>query len=189
MNWTAIVPLKAAAERKTRLAGTLDGTALAALAERMAAHVIAALGQVPAIGSIRVLSPVPPTMPGAGWEADLGRGRNAELDRVCGTCIGQKLLIVHADLPLLSAEDVVALIAAAEQSGAAIAPDRHDRGTNALALREVAMFGCAFGPDSLLGHRQRLPGAAVVRRAGLALDIDTAEDMAAAGEALPLGRW
>lgn len=189
MSWTAIVPLKAAADRKTRLAGALDGDVHAALTVDMAAHVIATLAVVAAITSIRVLSPVPEALPGTVWERDLGQGLNAELDRVCAAHEGQSLLILHADLPLLRAEDVVALLAAAETAGAAIAPDRHGKGTNALALLRAAPIGFAFGADSYARHLQRLPGAMTVSRDGLAIDIDTADDIAVAGGALPLGRW
>lgn len=189
MNWTAIVPLKAAADRKTRLAGALDGRETAALAEGMADHVIATLAGVPAIGSVRVLSPAPGNTPGTVWEPDHGNGLNAELDRVCAALAGERMLIVHADLPLLFAEDVTALIDAAEAAGAAIATDRHGTGTNALAMREAICVGFAFGPDSLARHLERLPHAAVLRREGLAIDIDTADDIAAAGGALPFGRW
>ncbi len=189
MNWTAIVPLKAAADRKTRLAGALDGTETAALAQGMADHVIATLAGVAAIGSIRVLSPAPGDIPGTVWEPDHGQGLNAELDRVCAALAGEPMLIVHADLPLLGADDVAALIGAAEATGAAIATDRHGMGTNALAMRSASCVGFAFGTDSLARHLERLPHAAVLRREGLAIDIDTADDIAAARGALPLGRW
>ncbi|MDT0509570.1 2-phospho-L-lactate guanylyltransferase [Novosphingobium sp. MMS21-SN21R] len=189
MNWTAIVPLKAAADRKTRLAGALDGTEKAALAEGMADHVIATLADVPAIASIRVLSPESGDIPGTIWEPDHGKGLNAELDRVCAALAGERMVIVHADLPLLTADDINALLGAAEGAGAAIATDRHGMGTNALAMREATGVGFTFGPDSLVRHLERLPHAAVLRRDGLAIDIDTADDIAAARGALPLGRW
>lgn len=189
MNWTAIVPLKAAADRKTRLAGALDGREKAALAEGMADHVIATLAGVAAIASIRVLSPVSGDIPGTVWQPDHGQGLNAELDRVCTALAGLPMLIVHADLPLIGTDDVAALLAAAEATGAAIATDRHGTGTNALAMREATCVGFAFGPDSLARHLERLPSAAVLRREGLAIDIDTADDIAAARSALPLGRW
>lgn len=187
MRWTAIVPLKAAAERKTRLTGALASCARAEIAADMAAHVVATLQRVNA--TIRVLSPTREDLPGTEWEPDQGQGLNAELDRVSRAMAGKRLLIVHADLPLLGADDLAELIAAAERAGAAIAPDRHGTGTNALAMREAVAVGFAFGPDSLARHRQRLPGAVTVLRDGLAIDIDTADDLAAAAGVLPLGRW
>lgn len=189
MNWTAIVPLKAAADRKTRLTGALDSGAQAALAEGMADHVMATLASIPAIASIRVLSPEPSDIPGTVWEPDHGKGLNAELDRVCAALAGERLLVIHADLPLLCAEDITALLMAADAAGVAIATDRHGTGTNALAMRDAVCVGFAFGPGSLALHLQRLPHATVIRREGLAIDIDTADDIAAAQSALPLGRW
>lgn len=189
VTWTAIVPLKAAGDRKTRLAGALDSDAHAALTEDMAEHVIATLTSVVEIGEIRVLSPAPLTLPGTVWEQDDGAGLNAELDRVCQALAGQSVLVIHADLPLVQKEDVAALLAAADVAGAAIAPDRHGTGTNALALRNAGLVGFAFGADSFSRHRDALPGATTVSREGLAIDIDTAEDLAAAGGALPFGRW
>ena len=142
----------------------------------MAAHVLATLataGPVP-----RLLSPV--AWPGTAWLADRGAGLNAELDRILAT-LEKPLLVIHADLPLLAAADVRALIAAAEAHGAAIAPDRASVGTNAIALfaRTPASFGFAFGDASFARHRLILPGAAIVRRRGLALDVDTLDDLAA----------
>lgn len=189
MTWTAIVPLKAAGDRKTRLAGALDGDAHAALTVDMAEHVIATLASVAAIGSIRVLSPAPLALAGTVWEQDHGAGLNAELERVCQALSGQSVLIIHADLPLVQKEDVATLLAAAVEAGAAIAPDRHGTGTNALALLSAGPVGFAFGADSYARHCAALPGAGTVSREGLAIDIDTAEDIAAAGGALPFGRW
>lgn len=177
MNWTAIVPLKSGAERKTRLSERLTAAERLALSDRLAAHVLAALAQAGL--AARVLSPV--AWPGLPWEPDTGAGLNAELDRIRAALGSGPLLAIHADLPLVTAVDIGALIAAAEGQGAAIAPDRADAGTNAIALAGGEPFGFAFGEGSFARHRASLPGAAIVRRAGLALDIDTPADLAASG--------
>ena len=88
--------------------------------------------------------------------------------------------MIHADLPLLSVDDITALIT----DGAAactIAPDRHGTGTNALAIVEPFGFGFAFGPNSFARHCAAAKGKArIVTRLGLELDIDTAADLDAA---------
>ncbi len=114
-------------------------------------------------------------------EPDLGRGLNCELD-VATSRIGGGIVVIHGDLPLVTAADIRALLSASENTGCAIAPDRHGAGTNALALREVpAGFAYAFGVDSFNLHRQRLPAElAIVERPGLACDIDTRADLEAA---------
>ena len=185
--WHAIVPFRARA--KTRLVERLDATARAALAETMAQHVLETLGCSPLIGSIAVLAPLRPAFvpEGTGWISDEGRGLNAEL--AAAFAEARRTLVVHADLPLLSADDIAALIDAASEAGAAIAPDRARTGTNALALIDATALQPAFGPSSFALHRTLLPHAAAVERPGLALDIDTPVDLdhaIAAGILMPV---
>jgi 2-phospho-L-lactate/phosphoenolpyruvate guanylyltransferase len=178
-GWTAIVPIKPAAERKTRLRELLGEAERATLAERMLAHVLTTLCAAPTIADVTVLASELPEGWTGRWILDLGRGLNPELDDACHA-IPRQVVIIHADLPLLSIDDVRALTAAAAR-GVAIAPDRHDIGTNAIALAETATFRFAFGPDSLSRH-VAAAGArgALVRRTGLAFDIDTPDDLAPA---------
>lgn len=178
-GWTAILPLKISEGRKSRLASILSLEERRKLGDHMAAQVVAELRAVSGIGEIIMLSPRPlPNWPVRHVE-DQGRGLNAELDEVALT-IPERLLVIHGDLPLISADDISALLDAAESSGAAIAPDRHGQGTNALALwMRPPAFTFAFGPNSFALHQQRLDDTlAIVRREGLACDIDTADDLA-----------
>jgi 2-phospho-L-lactate/phosphoenolpyruvate guanylyltransferase len=178
-SWTAILPLKLSEDRKSRLASILSLEERRKLGDHMAAQVVAELRAVSGIGEIIMLSPRPlPDWPVL-HVVDQGRGLNAELDEVALT-IPESLLVIHGDLPLTSAPDISALLDAAESSGAAIAPDRHGQGTNALALRDRPPgFAFAFGPNSFALHRQRLGDTlAIVRREGLACDIDTPDDLA-----------
>src|SRR3546814_18344636 len=62
-----------------------------------------------------------------------------------------------------------------------LAPDRHGSGTNAIALMAAAPFEFAFGENSLALHRTTSGRrAAIVRRLGLSLDVDTPDDLDAA---------
>ena len=185
--WHAIVPFRARA--KTRLAERLDATARAALAEAMAEYVLETPGRCPLIGSITMLAPARPAFApdGIGLFVDGARGLNAEL--AAAFVEARRTLVVHADLPLLSADDIAALIDAASEAGAAIAPDHARTGTNALALTDATALQPAFGPSSFALHRTLLPHAAVVERPGLALDIDTPADhdhAIAAGMLMPV---
>jgi 2-phospho-L-lactate guanylyltransferase len=49
MRWTALIPLKGGAKRKSRLAPCLSPAERAALSDRMVRHVCAVLGEVPSI--------------------------------------------------------------------------------------------------------------------------------------------
>ncbi|MGH8328455.1 MAG: 2-phospho-L-lactate guanylyltransferase, partial [Steroidobacteraceae bacterium] len=93
----------------------------------------------------------------------------------------ERLVLVHADLPLLEPEEVTALIEASKASGLAIAPDRHGRGTNALCLTWPPAVRFEFGPDSLAKHLAQAAALglspAVVRLPGLAFDLDDPDDL------------
>lgn len=179
--WTAIVPWKTAGRRKTRLAPALSPPERDRLAQALFDRVISVLQACPAVGRISVLSETRPTRDDLDWLPDRGRGLNAELQ---AAQIAGPRLIIHADLPLVTADDVETLLTAA-RGGGAIAPDRHGTGVNALALDTGVTVRFRFGPDSFARH-QRQAGArlTVVARPGLALDVDTPDDLA---EALRLG--
>jgi 2-phospho-L-lactate guanylyltransferase len=95
------------------------------------------------------------------------------------------VLIVPGDVPLISVDDIRLML---ETAGAArqavIVGASHDgQGTNALLLRPADVIAPAFGPPSVGRHAQLglAAGAHTVVRAGLglALDIDTPDDLAA----------
>lgn len=176
MGWTAIVPLKHGADRKSRLAARLSVAERIALSERMVRHVLAVLAALPDVTDIAVLSPQPvPELP-ARWLEDKGRGLNEELTAARGALGDRGLVVLHADLPLVERDDISALIAAAEAFGAAIAPDRHGTGSNAVALTPGTPFVFAFGPGSFRRHMADAQ-LTVVDRPRLSIDIDTPGDL------------
>lgn len=180
MRWIAIVPVRSFSLGKTRLSCALAEEERARLVKHLFSHVTNILRSVPAIADVVVLSESQPSNWQGSWVADRARGLNFELQAAVADIAKSALLVVHADLPLLSKADVDAFLAAA-QAGCAIAPDRHGTGTNALALKQAADFSFAFGPDSFSKHVAATKGRArVVRRTGLSLDIDTPDDLAAA---------
>jgi len=181
MNWTAVVPLKQGSDRKTRLAGVLSRAERIALTDRMAKRLLSCLDQVPGIERIVLLAPQ--AVEGRAWREDRGRGLNGELQAFRDDHPGEAVLVIHADLPTVSAGDIGALLEAAAAESIAIAPDRHGTGTNALALPAGVPFTFAFGAGSRAAHeRLAATRAAIVERPGLALDIDEPADLDLAGE-------
>jgi 2-phospho-L-lactate/phosphoenolpyruvate guanylyltransferase len=91
------------------------------------------------------------------------------------------LLVLLPDLPLLEADDVRAILAAATRDSAVIAPDRHATGTNALLLAPPDAIMPAFGEGSAARHRLALALADVpvtdLQRPGTHLDLDTPDDL------------
>jgi len=92
------------------------------------------------------------------------------------------LLVVAADLPLASAAGLERVLEAA-QAPVAVVPSHDGGGTNVLAWRDPASFAPSFGPDSAARHLT-VPGAVRVDEPGLALDVDTADDLRLVAERL-----
>ena len=172
-----MIPFKGRAARKTRLAGAFSEEQRDRLSHAMFNRTCAVLAGCDAVGEIAVLSGIRPPA----WDGrlinDAGRGLNAELISLAADLAVQRLLVIHADLPLLEPQDISELLEAAGRASMAIAPDHAGIGTNAIALVEPAGFAFQFGPDSLARHVEAGQGrAAIVNRIGLSLDIDTPED-------------
>jgi len=178
VSWTVIVPAKGAGPRKTRLAGRLDDDERRELADRLLQHVLGILDECAEVSEVVVLSDQRPV----GWHGrlaqDQARGLNPEIQALCNELGGRQIAVIHADLPLLQAGDVHTLLAAAQDSYGAIAPDRHGTGTNAIALQDTTGFEFAFGPGSFAQHcANAAQPLHVVRRRGLSVDIDTPDDL------------
>jgi 2-phospho-L-lactate guanylyltransferase len=176
-SWTAIVPFKSRGNRKTRLSQRLALKERDHLAETLFRHVIDVLISSNQISGIMILSPVQICDSHCRWMVDQGRGLNAELEAARQTLPAHNLIVVHADLPFLTPGDVNALATRAA-GGCAIAPDRHETGTNAIAITAATSFAFAFGAHSFHQHAANAwYKAAIVHRPGLALDIDTQDDL------------
>ncbi|WP_277211255.1 2-phospho-L-lactate guanylyltransferase [Isoptericola croceus] len=95
-----------------------------------------------------------------------------------------RMLVVHADLPRLTVDDVEAVLAA--PTDVVVATDRHDAGTNLLSVpltgHDGGGFSFRFGPGSRAAHEAEASvrglTSAVVRRPGTAADLDTIDDWA-----------
>jgi 2-phospho-L-lactate guanylyltransferase len=177
-----LVPVKSLAEAKGRLAPEVGPLQRRLLAIAMFEDVVAAIQAVPALEAPVVVSPdrevwrradamgcrVVEEPPGAG---DL----NGALAAAAGVGGGSPLLVVAADLPLASAAGLERVLAAAG-APVAVVPSHDGGGTNVLAWRDPASFAPSFGPDSAARHLA-VPGAVRVDEPGLALDVDTFDDL------------
>ncbi len=179
-DWIAVVPWKQGSDNKSRLRDVLDPSARMLLSHHMTGQVIACLSQVREIRAVHLLSPAPVPAWRVNWLPDEGQGLNRELAKARAQFDGAPFVVIHADLPNLTVEDVAALLSASATTGAAFAPDRHGQGTNAIALADARSFDFAFGPGSFARHLAQCADAAVVNRPGLAFDLDTPADLALA---------
>jgi 2-phospho-L-lactate guanylyltransferase len=111
---------------------------------------------------------------------------NSALERATALTMAYQLravLVLPADLPLLTVADLDALLACLNADRVvALAPDRHELGTNAMLISPPGTIGYAFGPASFEQHSRMAHQARarleVVRRPTLALDLDFPEDLA-----------
>ncbi len=191
MTTRIIVPHRGLEHAKTRLSGVLDPAQRADLAEKLLRHV---LEEAVAAGpQVVVISPDPDLRwlveaAGAGLTVQHGMGLNAGLAQAREEAIrdGIEVLgVLHGDLPALIAPDVTALLDGARGEGqlVSLAPDTAGTGTNGLAMTPPDLIGFHFGAGSLEAHRRAAKRAGawltIVRRPGLAFDIDTPDDLAA----------
>ncbi|UYN95604.1 MAG: 2-phospho-L-lactate guanylyltransferase [Enhydrobacter sp.] len=167
--------MKSADLAKSRLAGVLDAAGRRALARQMLDHVLTTL-QEAGIDKVRVAS-------GDTGAGDLNRDVSAAARLVRDEGATQ-LLLLMADLPYVDRADIAALIEAGSDSAVVIA-EAKDGGTNALLLRPPTVLDFAFATHapSAARHAERARAIGiepiVVRRPGLARDIDTPADLTA----------
>jgi 2-phospho-L-lactate guanylyltransferase len=117
--------------------------------------------------------------------AEERRGLNAALSEAYAhaAMLGASgVLTISCDLPLLEPSDLLAMLATETPNRCvAIAVDRRGQGTNALLVTPAGLIPYCYGPGSFAAHVERANDvgaqAAVVRRVGLAFDVDTADDL------------
>jgi len=186
-----LVPVKALADAKGRLAPSLGPIERRLLTIAMFEDVIAALQGVDGLERPAVISPdreiwrradamgcrVVEEEPGAD---DLNRSLTraaASLD------VRDGLLVVAADLPLASAGAIGRVLEAAAEAPVVVVPSADGAGTNVLAWRDPELFRPGFGPGSASRHLS-VPGAVRHDEPELALDVDTVADLRSVADRL-----
>jgi len=93
------------------------------------------------------------------------------------------MLLLPADIPLVTKADIEALLAEHTCPGVSLAAAGSDGGTNALLVSPPDIIAPAFGDNSCQRHiahaREQGLQPAVVNTPGLSLDVDTVEDIRA----------
>ena len=184
MSTWALVPIKPRALCKTRLASVLSPARRIALVRTLLDHVLATLRATAAIDHIALVSAERDCVADdVRLLLDHGNDLNSSLESGVARAIAAgatTVLILPADLPLLTVGDVEQLLGGARRAGIALAPDRHERGTNAVCMTLPARLELEFGEDSFRRHRRQAAGrgteAACVRSESLGFDVDTVAD-------------
>ena len=191
MTIWAIVPVKPFNLGKSRLAGTISESDRINLNTRLLVNTLTTLSEISEISQVLVVSRDSNVLSisrdlGAKTVLENGSPRlNTALTRA--TVFAQLhaiygVLVLPADLPLLSKNDILSLIEAASNPPVVvISPDRRKDGTNALLISPAGLIEYDFGPNSFERHchHARLAGARleIVNLPSLAFDLDIPEDL------------
>jgi len=109
------------------------------------------------------------------------RGLNAQLEAAVNQLASDELLIVHADLPLLTADALATFVGSAPPAPSVTISPSGDGGTNAMLLRPPGRFALAYGELSAARHRISAEAASMTvveaPHPAIALDLDTPDDL------------
>ncbi|MFJ8509482.1 2-phospho-L-lactate guanylyltransferase [Streptomyces avermitilis] len=191
MQWTLVVPLKALARAKSRLADTADdglrpGLALAFAQDTVAAALASAAVRDVAVVTGDVVAGRELAALGARIVADEpAGGLNAALAHAAAAVRSWRpdsgVAALNADLPALRPAELARVLEAAAEFPRAFLPDAAAIGTTLLAAAPGRELLPAFGTDSRARHRASgavelaLGGVNSVRQ-----DVDTGADLRAA---------
>ncbi len=196
----AVVPVRGLPAGKRRLAALLNADERNTLVLAMLDDVVAALSAASLVDRVVIASRDAAARSEAARlgvefldQTDLRLGYNRAV-----TCAQKSyrssaaLLVVPADVPLITPDAVDLFVSAAPSGAAVIVAPAHNGGTNALLLRPPGIIAPQFGPSSARAHEQ---SAAAAGEAGVpfravhievfAFDLDTPADLRWLEETLP----
>lgn len=175
-----LIPVKSFKAAKRRLSGSLSPVERAALARRMASHVLSCAAPLP----VAVVCDDPDVAAWASANGALvlsepGRGLNgavaAGVKQLAALGV-KRVVVAHSDLPLAGS-----LAELAPGEGVTIVSDRHGEGTNVLVIPAAVHFKFAYGAGSFHRHCREATRLGLALRVvsddRFALDVDTPDDL------------
>ncbi|PYX37468.1 MAG: 2-phospho-L-lactate guanylyltransferase, partial [Acidobacteria bacterium] len=184
-----LVPVKNLKQAKQRLAAVLDQPARTELAQAMLHDVLEVLASWQGRQEVAVVSCDSFALSLAstyGFEIIADHKNSGETDaieiatRVC-EMRGLDTLVIPADIPLIQAWEMQAILDAAPEVGSVLVPAGDGRGTNAVLRRPAALFSLRFGNDSFKPHLAAAQASGqpsvVLSLPGIAVDVDNPADL------------
>jgi 2-phospho-L-lactate guanylyltransferase len=110
-------------------------------------------------------------------------GETDAIEMATGVCEmrGLDTLVIPADIPLIQAWELQAIMDAAPEVGSVLVPAGDGRGTNAVLRRPAALFPLRFGNDSFGPHLAAAQATGtscvVLSLPGIAVDVDHPADL------------
>jgi len=185
-----LIPVKHLARAKQRLAGWFDQETRTQLAQTMLLDVCETVAQVLHRMPVSLVTNDPFAM-------DLARQFHFEImadhdnpgeteaiaraTRVCVARGAESTLVIPGDIPLITAQELEQILAAAPDEGSLLVPAADGRGTNAALRRPADLFPLSFGNDSFRPHLAAAQGmgktCVTLNLPGIALDVDNPSDL------------
>jgi 2-phospho-L-lactate guanylyltransferase len=186
-----LIPIKDPAHAKTRLAELLSPDERRNLAWAMFEDVTRAAAAAKKPDRVVVVTSFRPAIEHAkrlGWDVlveESQASESASVDWASRALRGRgfdAVMRLPADLPLVQAEDIDALLSTELCAPAALlVPSREGTGTNAIIRMPADLFPSRFGPNSLALHKEEAARAGsrclVINNSRIALDIDDPSDL------------
>lgn len=189
----ALVPVKAFAAAKQRLAGTLSAPARVALFRCMFEDVLGALAASTRLAGVAIVTRDPQAQDIARAHAALVIGETGtggghvgavtEAVAVLAARAVAGVLVLPADVPGITAAEIDTILSRHGPAPAVtLVPSRDHRGTNAIACSPPQLLRFRYGEDSFRRHLDEARAAGVqpcvLELDGVGLDIDTSADLA-----------
>lgn len=192
MSLWAIVPVKPLRRGKSRLAEALSDKDRAELNQKLLVHTVQTLMKISELENILVVSRDTEALAiartyGARTVGESGAPHlNVALTRataVAKTYNASGVLVLPADLPQISPEDIREMIEASKDAPVmVIAPDHAKLGTNGLLVNPAGVIEYEFGENSFEKHVAQAEEKGIAVRVcmlpSLARDIDEPDDLA-----------
>ena len=186
-----VIPVKALAQGKSRLSACLTPDMRRLLSQAMLRDVLKSACQAPMADGVAVVSSDPALLAVAQQFGAMtiheGHPRGLNGAATIGTdyCLSQgatAVLVLLADLPLVTAEDVELLFQSVDKNpNVILVPCKEGEGTNALLRVPPLSIPTCFGGPSLAAHqaaaRQHDVPCQVLHLPRVAFDLDTIEDL------------
>ena len=184
----AVVPVKRLSVSKRRLSGVLNPRERKVLTLAMLEDVLSAL-KSSVVQNVVVVSTDPLVYQvavkfGVSYSSVAGGGLNAAVGEATEWCVKRgagSVLLLPADIPMLSFKDVNSIVALGIETSSVVLSPSLNGGTNALFQNPPNLIPACFGPKSFAKHVKEAHHKSLRVRfycsVGIVADVDLAEDL------------
>jgi 2-phospho-L-lactate guanylyltransferase len=189
MTVFAIIPVKRLDNAKSRLSPLLTDDERKQFCLKMLEDILKTVKSTKRINQTVVVSNDPEVFHvaknfDATYLKERKTGLNEAVSEAIGWCIGRgatSVLVLPADIPLVTPTDLNRMLASKEKASMVISPSRSGKGTNALLLTPPNANPTFYGPQSFQRHLEEASKRKIsfrrFRSQRIALDVDTVEDL------------